>query len=363
MGILSGGSHKSQSSTPRAIGGEFELCSLPQPIVPVELTQGISGSWTVSGRAALYALLRPLKKQGIKKILLPAYLCESVLQPVRACGLDYEYYPVDENLVAHPDPPKGSAVLLIHYFGWLNPSTKALRDDAGDLFILIEDMTQAVFSSWNLMKGGQSLLFFSLRKLGPVPLGGWFSRVEKLPPADPMYIGLFWKSVAARLYKFNYLRIKTEVDVRAEHIYLELFQAVESSFDRSCVAYALDDKARDLIFGIDWANAAAIRRNNWNHLHVNLEDLLMPFHEDLADGVVPLGYVVHCSEREKLRRGLQNARIFCPVHWPLPEDLDARRFPISTMLSNSLMTIPIDQRNGPEDMEYIAQTVRQIGLC
>ena len=347
----------------RFIGGEFEISNLPRPVEPVNLTQGIAGSWTVSGRAALYALLEPLKQQGINKILLPAYLCESVLQPVKACGLDYEYYPVDENLAAHPEPSKGSAVILIHYFGWLNPATQTLRNEASDSFILIEDMTQAVFSAWELMERLQSLLFFSLRKFGPVPLGGWFSRVEKLPFADPVFTSLFWKSLAARLYKYNYLRIETEVNDQVEQAYLELFHSVESSFDLSCKAYHLDNEARYLIDGIDWSNAASIRRNNWNSLRTYLGDLLTPFHEVLENGVVPLGYVVRCIEREKIRRSLYEARIFCPVHWQLPKDLDARRFPTSYMLSNSLLTIPIDQRYSLEDMEYITQMVRQTGLC
>jgi hypothetical protein len=347
----------------RFIGGEFELADLLPTAQPTELTQGLAGSWTVNGRSALYALLKPLKQQGIRKILLPAYLCESVLQPVKACGFEYEYYPVDENLMAQPQPQKGSAVVLIHYFGWLNPATKALREEAGSSFLLIEDMTQAVFSSWALLDGLKSLLFFGLRKFGPAPMGGWFNRVEKLPTINQAYEALFWKSLTARMSKYIYLRMDHETNAQAEQVYLELLQSVESAFDLSCEPYALQEKAKALLDGVDWAEAGTRRRNNWNHLRTCLGDLLTPFHPTLADEVVPLGYVVKCAEREKIRRSFQEAKIFCPIHWKLPEDVDAKRFPISRRLSNSLMTIPIDQRYRSEDMEYIAQTVRQMGLC
>jgi hypothetical protein len=345
----------------RAIGGEFELNDLQKVINSFDLTQNISGSWTVSGRAALYALLKPLKQQGLSKILLPAYLCESILQPVKECGLAYEYYPVDENLAAQPDPQKGSAVLLIHYFGWLNPSTKLLREEARDSFTLIEDMTQSVFSPWNLENGTQSNLFFSLRKFGPVPLGGWYNQVEDLPDTGMEFKALLWKSIAARLIKYNCRNFEAKSTDQAEQTYLELFESVENSFDSPCTPYNLDDEARQLIHAVDWENASASRRQNWKNLDILINNTLQPFHESLDGGVVPLGYVVRCTDREKLRRSLIEARIFCPVHWKLPDDVDARFFPISKNLSNSLLTIPIDQRYGSDDMEYIQDVTKRCG--
>ncbi|HNT23104.1 MAG TPA: hypothetical protein PKM21_01975 [Anaerolineales bacterium] len=344
----------------RYIGGEFELSSLPRSVDAIELTQGIAGSWTVSGRAALCALLAHLKKQGVTKILMPAYLCESIIQPVKAFGLAYDFYPVDEDLAAHPDPQKNSAVILIHYFGWLNPSTEALRQSAEDSFVLVEDLTQAVFSSWKFIKGTQPLVFFSLRKFGPVPLGGWYSRSDRLPSVDLMFKVLFWKSLAARLYKYNYLKISPDIDQQAEQTYLDVFNHVESSFDLSCTPYLLDAEAKSLIDGINWAYAAAARRKNWNALSDLLPgNILLPFHKMLPTDVVPLGYVVNCTERDKIRQNLQAAQIFCPIHWRLPEEVSAKRFPISYRLSNTLMTIPIDQRYNPRDMEHISKVIRQ----
>jgi hypothetical protein len=347
----------------RAIGGEFELDSLPSIKNAAQLTQNISGSWTVSGRAALFALLRPLKEKGIAKILIPAYLCESLLQPIKALDLKYEYYPVDENLAAYPEPSMGSAVILIHYFGWLNPSTKALREASRDSFVLIEDMTQSVLSSWKTGEDLSSLLFFSLRKFGPVPMGAWLNQVEKLPVADEMIKTIFWKSVSARMHKYIYLKTATEVDNQSEQTYLNIFRSIDNFFDTSCMAYDLDDVAKNLIDGVNWEDVASIRKNNWKYLHTRLRESLTSFHETIDDDVVPLGYVIRCTGRENFRKRLQHARIFCPVHWDLPKDLDTRRFPISYELSNSLMTIPIDQRYGTEDMEYITQVIREIGSC
>ena len=52
-----------------------------------------------SGRAALYQILNYLRQEkGIVRILLPDYLCGSVLVPVKALGLEFAFYQIDENL-------------------------------------------------------------------------------------------------------------------------------------------------------------------------------------------------------------------------------------------------------------------------
>ncbi len=266
----------------KAIGGEFELYSLTHRAHPRKLTQGLNGSWTVSGRAAFCAILRSIKKQGIKKILLPAYLCESVVQPVVECDLAYDYYPVNDKLAALPQPEKDSAIVLIHYFGWLNPSTDMLRREAGKSFLLIEDMTQSVFSSWKVQNEFQSLVFFSLRKMGPVPMGGWYSLVEQLPPMTLEHQNLFWKSIAARLCKYIYLNLDDKRDQETEKSYLKMFHAIENTFDLSAEPYRLGVDAKNFIHGINWHKVAEVRRENWSHIHANLAEYVIPFHDELT---------------------------------------------------------------------------------
>ena len=339
------------------IGGEIELQRLPLGFQHKNPIQDMKGTWTVSGRAAFCAILRMIKKQGIRKILLPAYLCESVIQPVIECELDYAYYPVSETLTAMPQPEKNSAVVLLHYFGWLNPATEQLRREAGESFVLIEDMTQSVFSSWKLHHGHKSLVFLSFRKVGPVPLGGWFNINASLIPMTPVYEMLFWKSIAARLYKNLYLNSEGESDLKTEKTYLDMFQDIENIFDLSAEPYALGEDSMKFIQGINWRNAAEIRKENWSYLHKNLKGSVVPFNQELSKGVVPLGYVIKSKDRDNFRARLMASGIFCPINWPLPKDINIEKFPISHSLSNSLLTIPIDQRYNEEDMDLITQSI------
>ena len=113
----------------RIIGGDFEIERLTFGTREQlnALTRGLHGTWTTSGRGALSVVLKQLQAVGVRHVHLPSYLCESLLLPIKALGLDYSFYPVDAALAAHPNPPKGAAVLVIHYFGWLNPAINALR--------------------------------------------------------------------------------------------------------------------------------------------------------------------------------------------------------------------------------------------
>ena len=118
--------------TKKLIGGEFELNSFPSASIKgLNKLTHCTGTWTTNGRSALYLILQKLKSKGINQIHLPAFLCQSILQPVLALELDYTFYPVQPDLTAEPDPPKNSAVLLIHYFGFINNATEGLRKGSG----------------------------------------------------------------------------------------------------------------------------------------------------------------------------------------------------------------------------------------
>ena len=126
----------------KIIGGDFELESIPSGLSEQDVfqTYGVSGTWTTSGRSALAVILQHLTNRGVNHVHLPAYLCSSILLPIKELGLTYSFYRVDHELAAHPESIEGSAVLLIHYFGWLNKSTARIREEAvHGSFHLIED--------------------------------------------------------------------------------------------------------------------------------------------------------------------------------------------------------------------------------
>lgn len=345
------------------IGGEFETgkLKLGTAMELAKLTHGLRGTWTLSGRAAFVIMLRQLQAKGFNHIHLPAYLCRSILLPVQEMGIKYSFYPVDADLTAQADPPNEAGVLLIHYFGWLNPATSSLRAESGSSLHLIEDATHALLSEWRAAVGQQQSVFFSSRKFGPSPLGGW-ANIKTQPIDVPNEVeALLWQSMAARLLRAAYL---SEADAGIlpglESFYLSAFQAVEDFLDQHPTSMGLPQNALDIISGADWQKIATQRRANWKILHDLLVGQVELVNENLPDEVVPIGFVIRTKKRDFIRDRLAAQRIYCPVHWQLPPEVSAKRFPVAARLSDTCLTLPIDQRYGCNEMERLAAAVKEL---
>ena len=343
-----------------AFGGEFEL---DRPVFGAvakleTITHGLRGTWSASGRSALGQILRLLLSEGVSHVHLPAYLCDSILLPVRALGLNYSFYPVDDRFVAYPDPPNGSAVLLIHYFGKINEATKALRAESGSSFHLVEDACQALLSDWCRPQNKRIFYLISPRKFGPAPLGGWCNIQVSNDERSEADESESFRSLAARLLKAVYQAQPTHgVDEYIEEFYLRAFRQVDDRL--SSLDAAIPEWVLRMIAGIDWPGAARGRVGN----HAALSDALgrhveTPF-DTYEDGEVPLGHVICLSNRDVVREKLAAKRAFCPVHWRLPNEVSERSFPGAHTLSQRCLTLPVDQRYTPEHMSRLAGLVKE----
>jgi hypothetical protein len=366
----------------RAIGGDFELDQLRfgGAVELDQLTRGMAGRWTTSGRSALALVLKELWARGVRHVHLPAYLCESVLLPVRALGFNFSFYPVDLSLTAQPDPPAGSTVLVIHYFGWLNPVVKSLREQASAKFYLIEDAVQALLSDWSAPRDDFRYVILSPRKFGPALLGGWCNVlpepdgethgkvVETRGEASEIHdkvserqgeVGpTLWRSLAARLARGAYLRERdAPLDSQVEEFYMAGLAALEAFLDQHPTCTELPQVALGQLAGLDWQETALRRRANWRQLQEMLSGRVEVLMHDLPEAVVPLGFVVCLGERDEVRARLAAQRIFCPVHWPLPREVESGRFPASAALSKTCLTLPVDQRYAEDDISRMAETL------
>jgi len=345
------------------IGGDFEINSFSTKNYNSvkTLVNNQPGSWTNNGRSAFYLILQQLKAKGVKHIHLPSFLCQSILQPVISFGLDYSFYPVQTDLTALPDPPSNSAILLIHYFGFINAAADGLRADSGHDYILIEDACHVFLNDEYFNESENQLLFFSTRKHSPTVLGGWCNLELDLDEPSKNIEVCTWKSLAARFMKGMYLSKKDrEIDPATEDFYLELFRDSEELLDSEIHPTKPPQIIMNLIDSIHWDDVSRRHRNNWQTLQKLIGDKVEPIFDHLPDGAVPLGYVIRLKNRDTVKEKLAAHRIFAPVHWPLPEEVDNKNFPDSKMLSDSLLTLPIDQRYGPDDMNYIANTLKRI---
>lgn len=130
----------------------FQLAASRPPIGILWLARQIS---LYSGR---YAISAALEHAGIGKgaqVLVPAYHCLAMIEPMRMAGIEPIYYPILQETSVEPLEiekrinPKVKAILAVHYFGILQDFSP-LRQLA-DRFhlILIEDCSHACFGEIN----------------------------------------------------------------------------------------------------------------------------------------------------------------------------------------------------------------------
>lgn len=300
-----------------------------------------------SGRAALYQILKYLKsKIGFGRVLLPDYLCGSMLLPVKALELEYGFYPIDEVLELEEQTftalyKPNTIVLVINYYG-LKDLTKqvsfirSLDKDA----IIIEDDVQAYFE-FKKPLGDVDFKFTSLRKTFAVPDGGLVKTKHQLPVIEiPNTFGQY-KAAGALLKSFREGNF-------TDQIYLELFEKGESIVDRE-LECGMSQIAEKLFGSLDEERVKVRRLNNAQYLIEQLEKIGIEPMLPLIDGHVPLFVPIILQNRNEVRKRLFQHEVYCPVHWPL-EGMPIGRG--SDMADHELSLI-VDQRYSIRDMNEI----------
>jgi perosamine synthetase len=360
---VSGAVSGAVSAETAPIGGAFEL----DAATLLELGDGprrfADAQSVTSGRAAL-ALLA---ERAPGRWLLPAYICDTALEPLRSAGVEIDFYSVGDDLrprldelerAIDADPP--AALLVVDYFGFAPEDADRLRA-LRDACLVVEDCVHGSLLELPDNAGGRigDVAFTAFRKYLPVPDGGVVLGIEprELPPADG-------PSVRGRLLG-QLLRgaaVSGEVPyAETEPIFLDLLETGETALSDAPVA-ATSTVSERLLARVDLASAAERRRENFTALleAVAGSDAITPLVHELPPGVSPLLLPVRVAAgaRDSLRATLIARRVYCPVHWfPLPEEIDADRFADEHRLSREILGLPIDQRYEPADMERLAREV------
>ena len=346
----------------KEIGSEFDISieffldafhnkSLSQNNISFENVADIA--YLSNGRTAIkFILSHIMKKKQINKCWLPSYLCETIIQPFKELNLDYEFYNVKENLQLDIDYlskriKKNDLILTLYYFGFppngeiINYFIK-LKDDN----IILEDLTHSFLSRNIYLNKLGNYSIISLRKWFGIPDGGIAISNEDLFDKDIIINKPFDEFINLRL-KYSILKnfyIKKIIDknksFRKLHIMSNLSQAILDTIDFNTIIYK--------------------RRKNYNYLLSCIHNLdkIKILYPILSDDVCPLGFPVIVEKRDSLRKLLTNSNIYCPIHWPLTEDIP-KNFSYSYYLSKNILTIPCDQRYSIDDMEIIVRKIKE----
>lgn len=317
------------------------------------------------------------------EVLAPAYHCGSELDPLLHAGLQVRLYAVgadtviDPALVAAAITPRTKAVYLIHYFGFLQPATAALRAlcDARGLR-LIEDCALNLLSGAHPAEGrAGDVALFCFYKFFPTHGGGALVLNADSLTGDTR----FTKRVPLRMAAKPLLRAGVDLALGAERRVALLRRlkparvAPVAAPDADMPAdYYFDARLQDTamsaltarqIAAFDTAEAIALRRRNYRLYQAELATIshLHPLFPDLPAEICPLVMPVITDARDALAAALVQQGIAATPWWAgYHRSLDFSGQTTARFLKDHVLALPCHQYLAPAAIRHICQVLRDL---
>jgi perosamine synthetase len=327
-----------------------------------------------SGRVALWAALRALELGPGDRLVVPAYICDSILPALTALRVEVRYVGVD--LALRPDLEAverelargAGAVLAVHFYGFLAPGfgeLAALCERYGAA--LIEDCAHGLFSQPDgraLGSVGQAAIF-SPRKSVALPDGGALVLNGIGPPSG---LGALSRPpTLTTLQRLVYRALPTVETALGFSPRLWLLRSwllrrrlQRRLAEQTLVPRRASGLSRALLRGTDARRVVDLRRENYRRLLAALRGLTWarPLFDRLPSGVCPLGLPILAADRELARRRLLGAGVNVRAYWEqLPTAVTAAAFPQAHQLARQILVLPVHQSLTPRQVDQLIQIV------
>ena len=345
------------------VGGEFyydNRWKTDLPTFPTEGTIFLNG-----GKACLTVICDYLRDHGISRVLLPAYLCPTIVDTFGSCGFSCDYYSISPSFVIDIADLEqklcdSQAIYFINYFGFsASPAIlKTFSDlrDAGK--IVIEDNAQAGF----LTHTTGDFAFNSMRKLCPFD-GGYLKTSHEITP----YLAAYKDRENHRLPLIRQYRKQLRgylfEDLGERESLEDLFELAETYYARDGVVLG-DEIERQQIEHLDWAAIKQIRRQNYTNLLKLIcgISIISPIFPSLQPDNMPLGLPVYVRNglRDPLNEYLGDNGIGLTIHWEdLLTDPRLNGNALAVEMTRNILTLAIDQYTSQEQLEYLSQKLAE----
>lgn len=273
-----------------------------------------------------------------KKVYIPYYTCEVMLQPLLRHHIAYEFYHIGKNLepLETVDLKPGEAFLYTNYFGLKQSCVERLAKIYHSQ--LIVDNAQAFFAP----RVEEIDTFYSPRKFFGVPDGGYLYTDCLLEQDFP--------------YDKSFDRMKhllRRIDEGAEAGYAD-FRRNDDALDDNPIR-RMSRLTERLLENVDYEMVRERRRTNFLYFQEHLGKLNQLNIADLQNGDVPMVYP-YFTDDLTLRKYLINNKVFIATYWSnvlqwcMAEDIEFS-------LERYLIPFPIDQRYDFSNMDRILKII------
>ncbi len=337
-----------------------------------------------TGREATLFGLKELKIDKKKTILIPGYICNSLIAPIIKEGFKVEFYDINKNfsvdvkyLKKTIENKKISALLIVHYFGFLMDIKEVYNFCKSNNIELIEDYCHSfltrVFSEESEIKNTTKI--YSLRKIIPITDGGAienmnFNKVNiscKINFNKNEFIFLVFRFIESLINRIGII-----------NLYCHFFQnfkkkvkIVKSLFIKKILgnfiirikkpSYMLNRyiNSEEYLYDI-----YSKRRKNYNFLlnEINKLDIEIVF-KKISDYSVPQFFPILLNEKNKFLFNYLNKNGIETIKWPnyeIPEEVlnNKKKFKNSNFFNLNIILIPVHQSLNKDDCKRIINTIR-----
>ena len=350
----------------REIGSEFDLMPLSDSYFELLSGQFSESIFLRSGREALGLIAESIYSDR-KVILLPSYICSSMVRPFEERGWRVFYYELSESLFveaknlmsiikeSHPD-----LLLIMSYFRAYNyESLLSQIKKESPLTKVIFDFTHCLLDFELIRNQYIDYYVASLRKWFGVAGGSVLLSKEKvdkgviLTEDNSIYKELKEKALAA---KYGYLS-------SGEGETKKSFKQDIATADQ-CLVYDeihyISEADKKRILSINAMQVKQRRNNNLKHLWQRIKDVRgikclidVDSHDSNANFMLPL----LVDNRPSIQKSLADQGIYAQVVWRVPDEAPCEN---SRNVYKQILCIPIDQRYNYWDMEYAASIIKKI---
>lgn len=315
-----------------AIGGYFEL-ALPgdrRKSSPYEEEIALN-----SARNSFEYILRVRKP---KKVYMPKFTCDVMLEPLQKTNTEYVFYSIDQKFEIVDDITVESDELIVYtnYFGVKDTYSTLLSRKYDDRLLL--DCSQAFFYT----QQKNEHVIYSPRKFVGVADGGYVVTDRYLPDELP---------VDTSHERMGHLLKRLELGPEDGY---EDFQRNDASLEGQPIK-KMSKITESILDYVDYNAIRTVRNNNFEYLHNHLADKNEIVIENGTFNT-PLVYPFMTKDAPSLRRKLIENKIFTAMYWPnVLEWCDESE--IEHTLTRDILALPIDQRYGVNEMNRILEVI------
>lgn len=319
------------------------------------------------GRDALRSLIfLGREKRGWKRLWVPTFFCQDVVQAFIDTGIEVQAYPYcaeDESPgFDRIDFRQGDALLRMNFFGL--HSSLPLDGVDRSVVEIVDDHTHDPWSdmAW---QSDADWCMTSLRKVLPIPDGGvlWSPKGYELPDEPKVteirkFASL--EKLAAMVLKAHYLN-GHPFD---RDIYRKLAASAESRIDQDEIS-GMPEWTKDLLgcFPVDeWR---ARRRSNHKVLSDALDGIpwlkvLQP-DDEKASPFAGILVFDRAGRRNHVQKELASRSVFLSIMWPLDSPAVEGIPEEHADFSRRILCAPCDVRYSPEELVKVAGLIREVG--